>query len=413
MSRQFGERLRKARIAQRLTQSQLGAGKYSPSYVSLLETGAREPTEEVITELSLRLGLERDIVEFWNTPVSPGEADFALLEHRARASFRAHDYEDALATALEATTQASEMKKSSAWWNMAFVQAEALRELGRYEQFLAIAEDILAHPLTDESVALQVRAETLVASANQAAGRLQDAVAHAQRAARLSSDALPHTSLFSIEARFALIATLAEAGRLDEAWAACGPLIDAVRDDVPAQTAGSAHWAIGNVAFRRQDIQEGIHHHDLAAKFMPPAADIALWTRFNKASANARLVAGVVEPATLACIERAEAAQAVIGELGTEGLELRIIRARWLQINGEDTQALEVLSSVQDRSAELPTHIQGEAELLAGRAHLALGDGEEAMKRLSSARECFAAAGALDRAALAVELATMARFAKH
>ena len=409
MSVKFGEKLRHARQQQRMTQAQLGNGKYSTSYVSLLETGSREPTAEIITELSTRLGIERDVMEAWNTPVTPDEAEFVLLEHRVRASLRAHDYGDSAAVAKEAAAIAHAQKNSSAWWNMTFVRAEALRELGEVDEFLSVAAEVLAHPLTDESPALTVRAHTLVSHAQLAAGRLHIAVDHALRATDHAHAELPSSSLIALSAQFALVASLTETGQLDKAWAACLDLNEALDGDVPAQTAGSAHWTIGNVAFRRQDVMEGLRHHDLAAQLLRPASDIELWTRFNKASASARLTAGVVAPATLACIERAEVAQSVIGAPGTEGLELRLIRARWDQVNGMPAEALEALAEVDLRADELPDPLRGEASLLTARCLLALARSEEALEHLSSARDYFGRAGAGDRAMLAAELATQIR----
>lgn len=409
MGTRFGEKLRRARVEKKLTQAQLGSGKYSTSYISLLETGSREPTAEIITELSSRLDIERDVMEAWNTPVSPDEAEFVLLEHRARASYAAHDYADAERTAAEAAALAQGMKNSSAWWNMAFLRAESQRERGDAASFLETAEEVLTHPLTDESTALKVRAETLVSTAYLALGKLHVAVEHALRALEHAESTLPSNSLISIAAQFALLASLTESGQLDDAWRAAKRLEKSVTKNVPDQTAGNAHWAIGNVAFRRQDIAQGLRHHDLAASLLHPASDIELWTRFNKASANMRLSAGVVEAATLACIERAELALSVIGSSGTEALELQLIRSRWQHLGGDPRAALDALTPVREAAASLSILQQGELELLTARCHLALGHAEEAMGSLTAAREAFAEAGATDRAALSVELATEVR----
>lgn len=394
-----------------MTQAQLGHGKYSTSYVSLLETGSREPTAEIITELSHRLGIERDVMEAWNTPVSPDEAEFVLLEHRARQSFAAHDYEDARATAHDAAAIAQGMKNSSAWWNMAFLEAEALRELRDGEAFLHMAEEVLNHPLTDESSALKVRAETLVSNAYLIIGRLHIAVEHALRGVDQGKESLPATSVIALSAQFALVASLTESGQLDDAWLACLELSKAADGDIPAQAAGNAHWVIGNVAFRKQNVPEGLRHHDLAAELLRPASDIELWTRFNKASAAARMTAGIVEPSTLACIERAEQAQAVIGATLAEDLELQIIRAQWEQLNGRPEQALELLLPVRKDGDALSYPVRGELELLVARCLQITGDSAQSLEHLELAREHFTAAGATDRAALTLELTTQARAA--
>lgn len=409
MGTRFGDKLRRARTDAHLTQAQLGEGKYSTSYISLLETGAREPNPEIIAELSARLGIDRDVMEAWNTPVSPDDAEFVLLEHRARQSFTAHDFMDAAETATQAAEIARHRKNSGAWWNMAFLRAEALRELGRVDEFLKVSQEILAHPLTEESSSLVVRAETLVSTAFLAVGRLHVAVEHALRAVNSSKPDLPETSLIALSAQFALVAALTESGQLDDAWRACAALEAAVEADVPTQTAGNAHWVIGNVAFRRQDIDEGLAHHERAAGLLRPGSDIELWTRFNKASASARLTAGVLEPATLACIERAELSQSVIGVQGTEGLELMLIRARWEYLNGEAARALELIEPLRDEAEALPLPLRGELEFLLARCLQAGGRRDESLQHLERALEHFTASGANDRAALARELVSLVR----
>lgn len=412
MGIKFGEKLRQARLQHKMTQAQLGAGKYSTSYISLLETGSREPTSDIITELSARLELDREVMESWNTPVSADEAEFVLLEHRARQSWTAREYTDAESTATEAAAVALRLKNSSAWWNMMFLRAESLRDQGRHDDYRAAAEEVLSHPLTDESLALKVRAETLVANAYLGLGKLHIAVDHALTAVALGKD-LPGDSLIYIGSLFSLIASLAESGQLDEAWKTCETLSEAVANGSPSQTAGNAYWAIGNVAFKRQDIAAGLANHQLAAQRLLPASDIELWARFNKASASMRLSAGVVEPETLECIEKAELALSVIGGNPAEGLELRLIRARWLHLNGQPAEALEQLKPVDEERKALSQHLQGELDLLTARCLVATGKAQEALEHLATAQRSFASAGSPDRASLAIELATEIRSANR
>ncbi|MEE1621371.1 helix-turn-helix transcriptional regulator [Zafaria sp. Z1313] len=412
MGIKFGEKLRQARLRHKLTQAQLGAGKYSTSYISLLETGSREPTSEIITELSARLELDREVMESWNTPVSADEAEFVLLEHRARQSYLAREYTDAEATSMEAATVALRLKNSSAWWNMMFLRAEALRDQGRFDDYRAAAEEVLTHPLTEESLALKVRAETLVANAYLGLGKLHIAVEHALKAVEQGRE-LPGDSLIYIGSLYALIASLAESGQLEQAWSTCQTLSEAVAQGAPSQTAGSAYWAIGNVAFKRQDIEAGLLNHRLAAERLRPASDIELWARFNKASASMRLAAGVVEEETLQCIERAELALSVIGGNPAESLELQLIRGRWLHLNGQPDQALEQLEPVIEGRELLSQHLQGELDLLTARSLVGTGRPQDALEHLASAQRAFASAGSPDRASLAIELATEIRSSKR
>lgn len=56
----FGRRLREQRQRSGMSQSELGGGDVSASYVSLLESGRRTPTREVLERLAERLGVEPD-----------------------------------------------------------------------------------------------------------------------------------------------------------------------------------------------------------------------------------------------------------------------------------------------------------------------------------------------------------------
>ena len=48
----FGNRLRYARMKKGLSQRELGGEKFSASYISRIESGARPPTQAVLEELS-------------------------------------------------------------------------------------------------------------------------------------------------------------------------------------------------------------------------------------------------------------------------------------------------------------------------------------------------------------------------
>ncbi len=78
MGNGFGEKLRAERLERGLTQAELGKDLYSPSYISLLETGRREPTAEVIEELARRLELAPKALEAWSQPISVSDAEYVL-----------------------------------------------------------------------------------------------------------------------------------------------------------------------------------------------------------------------------------------------------------------------------------------------------------------------------------------------
>src|SRR3954462_16025239 len=52
----FGERLKQLRLSSGLSQGQLAGSDLSASYISLLESGKRTPSSEVVNLLAARLG---------------------------------------------------------------------------------------------------------------------------------------------------------------------------------------------------------------------------------------------------------------------------------------------------------------------------------------------------------------------
>ncbi|MCU1516636.1 MAG: transcriptional regulator, family [Pseudarthrobacter sp.] len=412
MGNGFGEKLRAERLERGLTQAELGKDLYSPSYISLLETGRREPTAEVIEELARRLELAPKALEAWSQPISVSDAEYVLAGLYARQAWDLRDYPLAASHAATAAQIALEGKNTSAWWNMTYMQAECLIKQGNWQECQKIMYHLLEHPMATESVGLGVRARQMLAGICQGQGQLSVAVDHAMEAVKLCAK-LPKGSTLIIGAHRALIGALAESGRLDEAWQFCQDMNDQVDEHSMSQLAGEVAWVIGNVAFMRHDYPEGIKYHERAAKMLSPANDIELWARFNKASAAVRLSSGIVEPETLSSIERAELALSIVGGNKTDQLEVAFIRARWLYLTGDIVAAINKLQEIHAESDALAKHTAGEVSLLLGKSLKAAGESEEALVYLDEAQKAFSAAGATDRVQQALDAVLEIKLAKQ
>lgn len=412
MGNGFGEKLRAERLERGLTQAELGKDLYSPSYISLLETGRREPTAEVIEELARRLELAPKALEAWSQPISVSDAEYVLAGLYARQAWDLRDYPLAATHAATAAQIALEGKNTSAWWNMTYMQAECLIKQGNWQEAQKIMYHLLEHPMATESVGLGVRARQMLAGICQGQGQLSTAVDHAMEAVKLCAK-LPKGSTLIIGAHRALIGALAESGRLDEAWKFCQDMNDQVDEHSMSQLAGEVAWVIGNVAFMRHDYTEGIKYHERAARMLSPANDIELWARFNKASAAVRLSSGIVEPETLSSIERAELALSIVGGNKTDQLEVAFIRARWLYLTGDIVAAINKLQEIHAESDALAKHTAGEVSLLLGKSLKAAGEADEALVYLEEAQKAFSAAGAQDRVQQALDAVLEIRLAQQ
>ncbi|GAB12151.1 MULTISPECIES: helix-turn-helix transcriptional regulator [Arthrobacter] len=412
MGNGFGEKLRAERLERGLTQAELGKDLYSPSYISLLETGRREPTADVIEELARRLELAPKALEAWSQPISVSDAEYVLAGLYARQAWDLRDYALAAEHAANAARIALDGKNTSAWWNMTYMQAECLMKQGQLKECQKIMEHLSEHPMATESAGLGVRARQMLAALCHGQGQLSTAVEHAEKAVELCAQ-LPKGSTLIIGALRALIGALAESGRLDEAWKYCQDMNEQMDEHSMSQLAGEVAWVIGNVAFMRHDYPEGIKHHERAAKLLSPANDIELWARFNKASAAVRLSSGIVEPETLSAIERAELALSIVGGNKTDQLEVAFIRARWLYLTGDIVAAVQKLRDIHAERADLARHTAGEVSLLLGKSLKAAGEADEALVHLEEAQKEFSAAGAQDRVQQALDAVLEIRLAQR
>ncbi|APX02674.1 MULTISPECIES: helix-turn-helix domain-containing protein [Arthrobacter] len=412
MGNGFGEKLRAERLERGLTQAELGKDLYSPSYISLLETGRREPTADVIEELARRLELAPKALEAWSQPISVSDAEYVLAGLYARQAWDLRDYSLAAEHAANAARIALEGKNTSAWWNMTYMQAECLMKQGQLKECQKIMEHLSEHPMATESAGLGVRARQMLAALCHAQGQLGIAVEHAEKAVELCAQ-LPKGSTLIIGALRALIGALADGGRLDEAWKYCQDMNEQMDEHSMSQLAGEVAWVIGNVAFMRHDYPEGIKHHERAAKLLSPANDIELWARFNKASAAVRLSSGIVEPETLSAIERAELALSIVGGNKADQLEVAFIRARWLYLTGDIVAAVQKLRDIHAERAGLGKHTAGEVSLLLGKSLKAAGELDEALVYLEEAQKAFSAAGAQDRVQQALDAVLEIRLAQR
>ena len=325
---------------------------------------------------------------------------YVAAELHARDLWTNHEFGDAARSAQSAAEIAMNDGDVESWWNMTFFRAESLLAAGQFEDCTEVAETLVHEPLPGGSH-LQARVRMLLSKACQGAGLLERAADEARAAAELLTDEADIE--INVTARLALIAALGESSRLDEAWTESLTLAEVISAEVDDQLLGKAYWAIGNAAFLSSRVDEGLQYHELAAATFSPARNLDVWAKFNNASAAMRLAADVADAATLRCIERAELATDVIGASDENVLLLKLNRGHWNYLAGEPAAAVEILGGLCASRDALPPQTMGEACLLLGRAHKALGNAGAAEQHLLEAAEHFDRAGAQQRADLARE----------
>lgn len=326
--------------------------------------------------------------------------DQTLNEYRARQHWDRREYKLALEYAAAAAEMALARADASGYWRMTQLLAECQLELGLMTEFAASARELAEHPAIQADQRMLAGAKALYSRALGSVGMVTEALVLAQEAAALggADDADAVDGVREIELLHGLVAALAESGREDEAWKFAQEMACLAAEQDNLEVAGKAYWAIGNVAFLADDAKNGVYYHELAAKNLAPGNDVNMWALFNKGSAEARLAAGVVEPETLECIERAELANSVTGGSPLQKLEISNARAHWLLLTGEAEGAAARLQGILEQRELLPEHTLAEVEFVLSLALHELGRNDEALVAAVNCEKVFNEHGARRRA---------------
>lgn len=391
----FGEKLREARMAKGLTQNEVGGGKYSTSYVSLLERAQRQPTPAMTRHFAGILGVDAELVAGW---IDPPEADSGGLSAAVLHANSAWNLKDQALAASEAEYAASLAKEQSntvVWWTMTAVQADAYLALGRFGEAAATLDELLKHPTTLTQPELQVTVLARLSAIKRATGELESAIALARSATRAAAS-LPQHSATRLESGYVLVAALAVRGNLDEAWHYASELAQMDKfPEVPSLSIGRAAWVVGNVAFRRGDSETGLQQHRLAAEHITPHADLRMWAQFNRASASRRLAAGIADDGVDQCIANAELGLRISGS-SEEHRELALTKAQLHSMRGDYAAAKPLLLEVLEQASGLEFEAAGLLQHLLGRYYASINDDDATKKHFMLAAKLYSDAGASD-----------------
>lgn len=395
MGIRFGQRLSAERRRLALSVDQLSRGLCTPKQLSLLEAGQQEPTDRLVQSLAGALAPVQQLLP-------------SLL---AEAAWDVRDYADCALYAQSAARLALDSGDQRLWLEMTVLQSESLAAEGRFSE----ARDVLQLLLMDsdtgrESAAVQI----LLAQAFRALGELTTAIEHASEAVAVASNASADAA-DRAKALRELVAALTEAGRLDEARERCAEL-EPLITELPPQTAGEAHWSIGNTAFLTGDNRHGRDQHRHASELLLPLEDMRLWAQFNLDAASARLSAGVADADTQAMIEHAEIALAIAGGTDRDRALADLNRAHWLYLEGKIYDAALRLDHGRRRRADLGLRAAGDASMLHATIAQRLDSPGEALELFHEAHTRFADAGACAKArdalAAIVQLESLAEVAE-
>lgn len=392
---QLGLKIREFRKSRGLSQADLGGERYSGSYISHIESGRRQPPDDVLAYLAERLGLPLE--DFMPDASRGSDAELVGLLSAARRAHRVHDWDGAVRLARQAVQVAVRDARESRRWEAEFLLADTMKASARYIEAAELAEELATRDVVAEVPELRVQAHTLASTSYRASGRLNPAVEQGQRAVVIGG--LVSAGVLST-ALVALLSALLTAGRQAEIAVHEQRLRELVDELVDAD-AVDACWVLGNACFLRGESDEGLRWHARATQLSDPHIDPHVWARLRQATAYYTLTVGQDVAAAQSWYDESAPIITFLGSLG-DLADMRLLQGHLLFASGQLDQAGELLMHLTEDAATLgDVRLTGDVHQTLGQVREAQGDLVAARSAYRTAAESFETAGAPDLAVAA------------
>ncbi|MEU8588306.1 helix-turn-helix transcriptional regulator [Streptomyces sp. NPDC048664] len=400
---EFGRRVRRRRKELGFSQRDLAGDIVTASYISLLESGQRSPTLDLVLHLSevLRMTLaeltgQSEGGEGLAATAGPGGLDLAVARSAARGAAELGDHVRAAELLATAYAAAVDQGDTALQLDLGLALQGELRAAGRQPDRLTLLERLADQEWASTDPQLRAILFTELATAQRDSGRLADARASAYTAlgdmgtAQLTGS-FEHVRLLGI-----LISVLCELNDL-------GPVELLLKDMLSLAEAhrppvrGRAHWIAGTAYSRLAMGTAARRHLDLArTELTAPGTPIRDWLRFMRSAAG--ILLDDQDPgAALPWLQAAEQVGPMVDAPG-ETTRLLALRARYELATGAAAEAAEL----HPRLTSGPAPLTG-PDLV--RANLVQADALAALGRADQAEDLLRATGALCDELTAYELA--------
>jgi transcriptional regulator with XRE-family HTH domain len=385
---EFGTRVRKRRLELGMSQRQLAGDSVTSSYISLLESGQRVPTLDVIIHLAknLQLSLEeligpdidrilpRDSGETHPKPMpvkAPAAEPLQIAQLLIQSALESHDFAQAIEELRTQMRQARDAGQPSRILELGFQLQGLLRPSGLHDERSALLAEMLDIEAVRSSPSLQVSLLTLLAAAQRDQGLLAEARASAENArARLPLAGLEgtaeHVRLLGV-----LISTLCELSELTQVPVLIDEILRLASRLATPGLLGRSLWVAAMALSQLGESESALERIMEARRYLSaPTLPLQEWTRFCRTATNILLDAEQLEEART-WLSEAESTSRTLG-VPSEQSAFTLLKARYENSVGNHAEALRLYQS-----------LTGEHSPLSG---------------LQLARACLAEAGVLRRA---------------
>ena len=242
---ELGRRIRTARIAAGLTQTQLAADEASAAYISRIEGGQRRPEASLLERMAQRLNVS--LAQLLEGEPSEEDVEWRLEIDYAELSLASGDPQAALerldAVLKDLPAGQGELRRVAQQ-----AKALALESVGQVSQAIALLEDLVEEPRADVS---WLKALIALSRCHREAGDFARAISIGEQAASYIEGLGMRGLTESIQLTITIAAAYIERGDLDHAMRLCQRAIEEAERVDSAVAKGSAYWNASVIESRR------------------------------------------------------------------------------------------------------------------------------------------------------------------
>jgi transcriptional regulator with XRE-family HTH domain len=386
---EFGRRLRELRTRRGLSQRDLANGVVDPSYISLLESGSRVPTLDVVIQLGQALGVPITSLLGSDLSLEPSAFDAKGSDLTWQVLSRcAADFGDLAAARSriqEAYRQACDQEPSARVLEIGLALQHAVAGEGDHEKVLTLNEELLglASSLRLTPIVTKLRADCAAAARNL--GRFGQARRFAEAAlATITDDKLngtvEHIRLLSIQ-----VSIMCDTGDLEEVPALLERMFEIAGQHQSQAVRSRVHWVAATAYSRLGDADLAREHLSQARDGMGSAhTPLRDWAHFCRAAASVLLDAGNDLEEAHCYIEQAHAATEAMAS-PAHWAALRAVQARYECAAGNPQRAVDLVTALEEDFRHLSQYDLARLQATLAQALDRLGRREDAIEHLQAA----------------------------
>lgn len=389
---ELGARIKAARLAAGLTQTQLGAPEVTVSYVSRIESGRRRPDPRVLDAFAARLGV--GVQELLDGPPVPNEQESRLAVDFVALALELGDAADALAQAERLLADADVPAGFAE--RLGFLRGRALEALGRLDDAVDAYEDLqAAHPGGEFALASGIA----LSRCYREWGDLGRAISVGEKLLAVMADRGLAGGDEAVQLAVTVAAAYFERGDLRHAVSLCREAMQVAESSGSPRSRASAYWNASIMELKTGEVDGAVALASKALALLGEETDSRNLARLRTQLGIMQLQLDPPELEEAVANLSAAAEQMVAAGAGEiDRLRNDLALAEAALMSGDVAQAQHMAADVFDRVPADALLLAADARTLQGQAAAAVGDVVAASNLFKHAVHLLTGAGA-DRAA--------------